>query len=203
MNISFILEAIGYLGSALIVVSMLMTSVVKLRVINSVGCLIFMVYAICIKSYPTAAMQLALMIINITKIKKLALTDTNYTVLKVQPTDASLSYFLDFYNDDIIKFFPDFKNELSSQIVYVIFSGSNAAGVIIANETTPKILNIELDYTTPKYRDCSVGKFAYNFLREQGFSKLTAQTGIPAHQNYLKKMGFSLNGSNFEINLNP
>ena len=36
-----IIELIGYLGSALVVFSMLMTSIVKLRVVNTVGCVIF------------------------------------------------------------------------------------------------------------------------------------------------------------------
>ena len=36
------IELVGYLGSALVVVSMLMTSVVKLRVVNTIGSAIFM-----------------------------------------------------------------------------------------------------------------------------------------------------------------
>ena len=39
------IEIFGYIGSALVVVSMLMTSVVKLRVINTVGSLISGTYA--------------------------------------------------------------------------------------------------------------------------------------------------------------
>lgn len=39
-------EMIGYLGSILVVVSMLMSSVVKLRVINTIGDGIFAAYAL-------------------------------------------------------------------------------------------------------------------------------------------------------------
>ena len=39
------IELIGYLGSALVVASMLMSSVVKLRVINTIGSGIFAAYA--------------------------------------------------------------------------------------------------------------------------------------------------------------
>ena len=37
MNWKIIIELIGYLGSLLVVISMLMTSVVRLRVINLIG----------------------------------------------------------------------------------------------------------------------------------------------------------------------
>ena len=51
-------------------------------------------------------------------------------------------------------------------------------------------LSVKLDYTTPAYRDCSAGKFLYNHLKQNGIKKLTAQTKIPSHEKYLRKMGF-------------
>ena len=41
MDAGTIVEIIGYLGSALVLVSMLMTSVIKLRIINLTGSVIF------------------------------------------------------------------------------------------------------------------------------------------------------------------
>ena len=43
------IEMVGYLGSALVVASMLMSSVIKLRVINTVGSGIFAAYALMIR----------------------------------------------------------------------------------------------------------------------------------------------------------
>ena len=51
MDMKLILELIGYTGSLLVIVSMLMTSVVKLRVINTIGSVIFCGYALAIHSY--------------------------------------------------------------------------------------------------------------------------------------------------------
>ena len=42
MDAKMILELVGYLGSGLVIISMLMTSVVRLRVINMIGSGIFM-----------------------------------------------------------------------------------------------------------------------------------------------------------------
>ena len=64
MTKEMIIEAVGYLGSFLVLVSFLMTSVVKLRIVNTIGSLIFMIYALIIKSYPTAVMNACLVLIN-------------------------------------------------------------------------------------------------------------------------------------------
>ena len=82
MTIEIILELIGYLGSLLVIVSMLMTSVVKLRVINTVGSVIFCGYALAIHSYPTAAMQVCLIIINIINLYKLHIPFLYYSAYK-------------------------------------------------------------------------------------------------------------------------
>ena len=44
MNSAMALELVGYLGSVLVLISMLMTSVVRLRVINLIGSAIFAAY---------------------------------------------------------------------------------------------------------------------------------------------------------------
>lgn len=67
MNVSMLIEMVGYLGSVLVVVSMLMSSVIKLRVINTIGSGIFAVYALIIHSYPTALMNFCLVSINVYK----------------------------------------------------------------------------------------------------------------------------------------
>lgn len=65
MNTAMIIEMVGYLGSVLVVISMLMTSVRRLRVVNSVGAGIFTIYALIIQSYPTALMNFCLVVINV------------------------------------------------------------------------------------------------------------------------------------------
>ena len=39
-------EIIGYIASAIVLISFLMKNIVKLRVINTIGCLIFIVYGV-------------------------------------------------------------------------------------------------------------------------------------------------------------
>ncbi len=65
MDTKLLIELFGYLGSVLVIISMLMTSVKKLRILNMTGSLIFTIYAIIIKSYPTALLNSFLVIINL------------------------------------------------------------------------------------------------------------------------------------------
>ncbi len=58
-------EWVGYAASILIVVSLTMTSIVKLRIINSIGCFLFVVYGLYVKAYPVAISNAVIILINI------------------------------------------------------------------------------------------------------------------------------------------
>lgn len=201
MDTRLILELIGYTGSLLVIVSMLMTSVVKLRVINMIGSLIFCTYALCIHSYPTAAMQVALIIINIVNLRKLLNTKNEYSVVKQNGDQTFSNYFIACNNDDIKKIFPEFEQIKPQDTVYLVCCHSDCAGILVGTPATDNSLNVTLDYTTPTYRDTSVGKFLYNKLKEDNIEKLTARTSIELHKKYLLKIGFVKNENGFEKQL--
>ncbi|WP_042273484.1 YgjV family protein [[Clostridium] dakarense] len=58
-------EWIGYAASILIVISLMMTSIIKLRIINSLGCFFFVVYGMYVKAYPVAISNAVIILINI------------------------------------------------------------------------------------------------------------------------------------------
>lgn len=194
MRLDLLLELIGYLGSLLVIVSMLMTSVVKLRIINTIGSVIFCAYAICIHSYPTAAMQVCLIIINIINLYKLNNTKKEYAAVELNSNDGFLSHFLFSNSSDIKKFFPDFSAPSEKDRIFLITCAEIPAGVFIADNDGKDNLNVKLDYTTPAYRDCSAGKFMFTHLKHLEIKKVIAETKIPAHEKYLHKVGFSQDG---------
>jgi len=63
MNIYW--EMFGYLGTALVVISMMMTSVTKLRVINVCGSVISAIYAAYGNAWPIVVMNICLIAINL------------------------------------------------------------------------------------------------------------------------------------------
>ena len=185
------IELFGYLGSALVVVSMLMTSVMKLRIINTIGSVIFMIYALIIRSYPTALMNLFLVGINIYHMLRLRNTEKNFDLLEISPDDEYLDYLLDYYRDDIAKYFPAFSKEKApgEAFVRLVLCDSVTAGIFAAVKEG-KDLHVLLDYSLPVYRDCSVGTYLYGRLAELGTGRLISETSTREHADYLIKMGF-------------
>lgn len=59
------IEWVGYAASLFIVVSLTMTSIVKLRIINSIGCLFFIIYGLNVNAYPVVISNALIIMINI------------------------------------------------------------------------------------------------------------------------------------------
>ena len=59
-----LLEIFGYIGTILVVVSMMMTSVTKLRIVNMCGSVISAIYAGICGTWPIVVMNISLFIIN-------------------------------------------------------------------------------------------------------------------------------------------
>ena len=65
------LEIFGYMGMALVLVSMMMTSVKWLRIINMSGAVICAIYGILTNTWPTALLNIGLLIIQIVQLIRL------------------------------------------------------------------------------------------------------------------------------------
>lgn len=184
-------EMIGYLGSILVVVSMLMSSVVKLRVINTIGSGIFAAYALMIHSYPTALMNACLVGINVYNLVRLNQKDRAYELTEAAAGDGLLGYLLSHYREDILTYFPGFTGAGEGDRVYVVFCGGYPAGVLLGTETGQGTLSVRLDYSTPAYRDCSIGAYLYRKLPSKGVHTLVfKEEETKAHAAYMTKMGF-------------
>jgi len=57
-------EWVGYLAMTVLLVSFMMKNVTKLRVINSIGCLFFVIYGSLISQYPIVITNAAIILIN-------------------------------------------------------------------------------------------------------------------------------------------
>lgn len=198
MDAIMLIEIFGYIGSALIVVSMLMSSVVKLRIINTIGSIVSAIYAVICGAFPLALMNLCLIFINLCNLFKLLKTKQEYDLIDGEPKDAFVKYFLDHYKDDIKKYFPGFdKEQISGGKAYVVCCDGTPAGMLLGKENGTDI-DVMIDYSIPKYRDCSVGRYLYSTLSVKGIQTLTfAQTGSDKHVSYMDRMGFVKREDNY------
>lgn len=197
MDKQMILELVGYFASLLVLISLLMTSVVKLRVINLIGSLIFAVYALFISSYPTAVMNFCLVAVNIYFLVKIARTERVFTLVPTQPGEAFLEHFLGFYGEDIPKYFPGFDPAAPVDKAFLVCCDATPAGVLTGRTAGEGVLEVSLDYSTPQYRDCSVGQYLYRQLAQKGYRRLVVPAATAEHGEYLKKMGFVREGEGY------
>ena len=189
MDGKMILELVGYLGSALVIVSMLMTSVVRLRIINMIGSAIFTVYALLIHSYPTAMMNLFLVGINVYHLIRMRNQNRTYELIETASCDEFLTYFLSFYREDLLKFFPDFREEDTADCTAFIICCEQMPAGILLGKVHDSTMEMYIYYSTPTYRDFAIGTFLYRTLPEHGIHRLY----IPDpghHRAVLRKMGF-------------
>ena len=143
MQSGWVIEAVGYLGSALVVVSMLMTSVVRLCVVNTMGSLIFMCYALIIGSYPTALMNFFLIVINLYQLLRLLRSHKHYDLIDSDLKDAFLSYLLGEYQEDIRNWFPSFSAEgIEADVALIVCCDSRPAGLFLGRSSKPGEIDI-------------------------------------------------------------
>ncbi len=200
-NTQIFIEAIGYLGSALVLVSFLMASVFKLRIVNSIGSIIFTIYAVIIHSYPTAVMNACLVLINVYYLIKMSNTTRTYDFIKTEINDSLLKYAVDLHKDDIAKCFPGISLDFSkANCSYVVCHNGKPAGLFIGERTGDSV-EILLDYSTPEYRDFSIGKFLFSNMKNEGIKSVSYRGSVDNHKAYLSKTGFVDKGDHYEKQL--
>lgn len=59
------IEWVGYAASLFILISLTMTSIIRLRIINSIGCILFVIYGLSVRAYPVAISNALIILINI------------------------------------------------------------------------------------------------------------------------------------------
>ena len=185
------IEMIGYVGSGLVLISFLMVSVVKLRLVNSIGSVIFTIYALIIHSYPTAVMNACLVLINLHFLWKMTHDKVQYELVRVQASDPVVKHILNLYREDIGKCFPG--NSMDYEKTdrgYVVFQNNIPVGVTLGTEKDG-VFDLMLDYSIPQYRDCSIGRFLVSKLPEEGIRKLVYRGNVENHKAYLFKLGYS------------
>jgi hypothetical protein len=196
MPASTIYELIGYAASFLVAVSLMMSSILKLRIINLVGAFLFSLYGLLIHAYPVAAMNFFIVIIDLYYLYEIFSTREFFHPVEIRPESEYLQTFLSHYAADIRRFQPDFSFTPSPNLLIIyILRNVIPAGLIIGEVHDGKDLYIQLDYAIPGYRDLRTAKYVFQgsqtVLRSKGIRQVFSRPGSDSHNKYLKKMGFS------------
>jgi len=197
------LEIFGYAASVVIAVSLMMSSILKLRWINMFGALMFSTYGFLIGALPVGVLNGFICAIDIYYLVKMYSRKEYYKVLEVRPENRYMIEFFDFYKKDIHQFFPGFtyKQDMNT-ICFLILRDMAVAGAFLAHPVDEKTLKVGLDYVIPEYRDFKTGKYIYllnyKYFTEKGYSQLCCKSKSKTHDKYLSKMGFVKENRNNE-----
>jgi hypothetical protein len=195
MEAQTLYELIGYVASALIAISLTMSSILKLRVLNLLGGLSFAVYGLLIGAFPVTVVNLLTASINAFHVTRLLRARELFKLLEVKPESDYLRHFIDFNLPDIRRFLPGFSHQVSAdQLTLFVLRDLVPAGLFIGRRERQGELRVQLDYVIPGYRDLKVGGFLYSagaeLLRRHGVRRLVTDPGSRDHQAYLRRMGY-------------
>jgi len=106
-----VIHIIGYTASILIATSLMMSSIVKLRIINFFGAATFSMYGFIIGAYPVGILNGFITLIDIYYLSEIFFKKEKefFHVLEIKPDSDYLKYFLNYYKEDINKFIPSFE----------------------------------------------------------------------------------------------
>ena len=187
-------EWFGYLASLVVLVSLTMTSIIKLRVINFIGCLLFAAFAYFIDSYPTMLMNLGIASINVYYLYQLAGSKDKFKLVSATIDSEYFDHFVATNAKDIEK--QTSVNELrTGNSAFYMLRNNAIAGLLVGTKQDNGVFNISLDYVTPEYRDLKLAYYFYQtnpeLIKNRGISVLKATANTQEHSDYLIKVGFN------------
>lgn len=198
-------EIVGYTGSVLIALSLMMKNIVRLRKVNLFGASTFAIYGLLVSAYPVLVLNSFIALVDIYYLVDVYRKKDAFSLMPVlDPNHPYLNKFLDFYSDDIKKFSPEFnRNKIEEANYYFILRNLVPVGIFIYKVRTNDEAEILLDYAIPDYRDLKNAKYLYyaasEFLKEKSIKILIAKSDVDKHRKYLKRVGFKEDTENKNI----
>ncbi len=188
------LDLFGYLSSFVILVSLTMNSIIKLRWINLVGAALFTIYGVMLKSVPTAFLNFGIVIIDIYYLFKIYSKKEDFKLVEVSEDSELLEHFYKNNSKELLEYFGD--NKIGSdEKVFFMLRNNYTAGILIGTEEK-ETLKIKVDFVTEKYRDFKLGSYFFNEnteeLKKRGYKKVYSKALHEKHKEYLEKIGFKM-----------
>jgi hypothetical protein len=201
----WLLELIGYIASALVAISLMMSSILRLRLINLAGAAAFALYGVLIEAWPVAIVNVFIVGINIYYLRGMLGSKEYFRLLDVRPESHYLRDFLGFYKKEIETFQPGFAYRANPDLLTVfVLRDMVPAGVLIGRQEGDT-LQVLLDFVIPQYRDFKIGPYLFGdqaaFFRGRGIAEIVTPAGTREHQRYLERMGFMASEGEDEYHL--
>ena len=200
----FTIEIIGYVASILVVASLAMTSVVRLRIVSLAGSVVFVVYGALLPSVPIIITNAAVAVLNIWFLRKEFAPNRDLGAVPIEPDAPFLLDFLRSHAPDIAGIHPSFDAPAPGDFALVLTRDGLPAGALVG---TPdgSTLRLRLDYVMHAYRDSRIGTWLYGrgaqVFTGAGFTRIVANADSEMARSYLERVGFVRAGDELSLTL--
>lgn len=200
-----VLEIIGWIGSAIVVWSMMQQRILRLRVINLIGCLVQVFYNGVLGVWPVMTLNVVLALVqvyNLTRLLRSRHDTAQYAVVRTDPQGDYLRHLIGLHAEDVRRFTPSFQGPADDGEAYLVMRGDETVGYVLLHAAGDGVAEVDLDYVTEKYRDFTPGEFVFHSsaaLREAGYRKVVTAPGV--REPYYEKIGFTPVGDRYELEL--
>jgi hypothetical protein len=196
-------ELVGYAASALVVLSLTMASVVRLRAIGALASVTFLAYGLLIGAPPLVVTNLLTGAVHLWYLRR-ELGRQDLGASRIDPSAPFLADFIHFHLDDIRRFQPDVENPLPDDCTFsvLLLRDGLPAGALVGCQRG-RVLDVSLDYVMRAYRDSRLGRWLFGpgakVFRDAGITRLVTSPGSDAHRGYLEDAGFVAEGDRYVL----
>ncbi|MEU8662162.1 hypothetical protein [Actinoplanes philippinensis] len=203
-----LLDVIGWVGSALLVWSLLQSRLLRLRALNLVGCLVLIGFNAAVGVWPMVGLNVVLAVINVWYLWRMLATrhdDKVYQVVEVRTDDAFLLHVLRAHHEDIKRFNPGFGTDHLARpgaAAFLIVHVDEVAGVVVFHTADDGVAQVDLDYVVERYRDLTPGEFVFRrsgYFTDRGCRVVLTPPGMRAP--YYGRLGFQRSGDSYRLEL--
>jgi hypothetical protein len=198
-------DVIGYLASALVVSGLLMTSVLRLRLLGLAGAILFSAYAVLIDAIPVLVTNGTIVFVHLFHLQRILRDRAREEYFEVVPwriTGAYVPRFLRFWRADITRFQPDFIGLREDHRALVVLRDVVPVGLVLYRDLGDGTAWIDLDYVTPAHRDQRAARYVFDPsgpFSGQGIQRLETTGVTDAHRRYLERVGFVPAADTYEL----
>lgn len=195
-----ILFILGWSASALVIVSLFMKSMMRMRWISLVGGIIYAGYGFLFGSMPLFGYNILRGMVNVYFLRKLYIKRDLFDILHVPADDAYLLCFLKAFLNDIRKFKPDFSDDIPITSYCVLaLRNAQVVGLVVTHKGVEGEIVVDLDYAVPQYRDFKSAQFimekyahCISRMASHGLKYFTITGGNSEYNKFLLRIGYEL-----------